>query len=305
MRYLKLCLQLIGYTLTETRVGRILVFISLPAIFLYFYLQEPDHTPPIFDAQVHYNEESWRLVSVKAVINTAEQLNVPWLLVGSVPNEGTLRLYEADPERVIPMFIPQFSREDRESWFNNAAIQQYMEKELAGGLYRGVGEFFLFDGQLNTPVVKRMVALAVKHELVLHARSDPAAINQLFRMGPTVRILWAHGGMLTPPERISEMLDRHAALWVEISHRDVATAGGELKEKWRKVMLRHPDRFLLGSGTYNSSYWYQFRYYLGNYRGWLKSLPPSVAERIAYRNGLVLFSLHDKRRDNAQDFTTQ
>ncbi|MDH3514650.1 MAG: hypothetical protein OEM83_07265, partial [Gammaproteobacteria bacterium] len=58
-----------------------------------------------------------------------------------------------------------------------------------------------------------------------------------------------------------------------------------------EIMLRHPDRFLLGSGTYTSQYWYQFRYYHDRYRGWLKDLPYGVAERIAFRNGLELFEL--------------
>lgn len=56
-------------------------------------------------------------------------------------------------------------------------------------------------------------------------------------------------------------------------------------------MATHPDRFLLGSGTYSSKYWYQFRTYLSRYRGWLEDLPPELAEKIAYRNGLDLFGL--------------
>lgn len=240
---------------------------------------------------MHYNEESWNRVSIDAVLNTSKELNVPWLLVGSTPNEGTLRLYRKAPERVIPMFIPQFSKVDRDSWFNNKKIQQYMEHELKRGLYRGIGEFFLFDGEANTPVVRRMLELAKKYDLVLHARSDQNVIRQLFARDPSLRILWAHGGMLVPPHKLNEMLDRYPRLWIEISHRDVATSWGNLKDKWRKVMLRHPDRFLLGSGTYNNKYWYQFRHYMSTYRGWLKTLPPVVAERIAFRNGLELFNL--------------
>lgn len=287
------CFQFVGYCLTQTRPGKVLVFLSLPALLILFVLWEPDYSPPIFDAQVHYNEESWRTISVSAVINTAKELNIPWLLVGSVPNEGTMKLFRAAPEQVIPMFIPQFSRADRESWFSNPQIIPYMEKALARGVYRGIGEFFLFDGQLQTPVVRRMVALAKQHDLVLHARSDPMAIEQLFAMEPTIRILWAHAGVLTPPSRVSEMLDRYPNLWAEISHRDVATASGRLKQKWRKVMLRHSGRFLLGSGTYTSRYWYYFRHYQTRYRDWLQDLPLEIAERIAFRNGLVLFNIRE------------
>ena len=189
------------------------------------------------------------------------------------------------------MFVPQLKREDRDNWFNNMSILRYMEQELSRGIYRGIGEFFLFDGQVNTDVVRGMVRLAADYDLILHARSDPIAIRQLFAMDSSLRILWAHAGMFTPPEKVSEMLDRYPGLWVEISHRGDVAPAGKLSDKWRKVLLRHSDRFMLGSGTYSSKYWYQFRYYMSRYRGWLKDLPPLVAERIAFRNGMLLFDL--------------
>ncbi len=284
-------LRIIAQLFTRTRVGRALAFISLPLALVAIALYTPTYYPPIFDAQVHYNDNSWQQVSVKAVVNAAEELNVPWLLVGSTPNEGTWKLKREDPQRVIPMLIPGFSREDRDTWFNNPEITKYIEKEIRNRPYHGIGEFFLFDGEVNTPVVKRMVKLAVEHRLVLHARSDPQAIRQLFELDPSVRILWAHAGMFTQPETINELLYRYKYLWVEISHRGDVAPRGKLDPQWRELMAKHPDRFLLGSGTYSSKYWYQFRTYLSRYRGWLKDLPPELAEKIAYRNGLNLFGL--------------
>ncbi len=283
--------RLTGKFFVRTKVGRALVFLSLPAVLLSVALYKPAYSPPIFDAQVHYNANSWQRVSVKAVLNTAEELNVPWLLVGSTPNEGTWKLWRRDQKRVIPMLVPGFTRDDRETWFKDKIIQSYIEKEIRNRPYRGIGEFFLFDGQSNTPVVRRMVALAEERNLVLHARSDPATVRQLFRFGPNVRILWAHAGMFTQPETINEMLNRYRNLWLEISHRGDVAPRGKLDPRWRELMLRHPDRFMLGSGTYSSEYWYQFRVYLSRYRGWLKDLPPGVAEKIAFRNGLRLFDL--------------
>ncbi len=281
------------YFFSETLTGRTLLFASIPVALLGYALWPQDHSPPIFDMQVHYNEESWRWVSVEAIMNTADEINIPWLLVGSTPNEGTLNLYREDQQRVIPMLVPQFTREDRETWFNNAEILKYMQQEIARGVYRGIGEFFLFDGQLDTPVVRGMVDLAARHDLILHARSDPLAISQLFAMNSSLRILWAHAGMFTPPETVSEMLDRYPRLWVEISHRGDIAPDGKLDVHWRKVLLRHSDRFMLGSGTYTSKYWHEFRHYMTRYRNWLRQLPPQVAERIAFRNGLVLFGLDD------------
>ena len=276
---------------TRTKIGRALVFVSLPVGVIWLAMWKPSHEPPIFDAQVHYNEESWQRVSVKAVLNTAQEINVPWLLVGSTPNEGTWRLHRGDSQRVIPMFVPYRTQADRETWFENAASISFMEQALKSGDYRGIGEFRLFDGQVDTPVVRRMVELAAEHQLILHARTDPQAIRQLFALDPGLRILWAHAGMFTQPETISYLLDDFPNLWVEISQRGDIAPNGSLKEDWRKLMLRHHDRFLLGSGTYRSNYWYQFRYYMSRYRDWLKELPPEIAEGIAFRNGLDLFGL--------------
>ncbi|MDH5447178.1 MAG: amidohydrolase [Gammaproteobacteria bacterium] len=292
-RICALIFRTLAYFFNQTLIGRTLVFGSLPLLLLGFVLWPEDYSPPIFDMQVHYNEESWRLVSTNAILNTSDEINVPWMLVGSVPNEGTLKLYQANPNKIIPMLVPQFSREDRDTWFNNPDIQRYMEKELSRGFYRGVGEFFLFDGQTDTPVVRRMVQLAAQHKLVLHARSDPYVIHRLFEMDSSLKILWAHAGMFTPPETVSQLLDRYPRLWVEISHRGDIAPGGKLDKKWRKVLLRHSDRFMLGSGTYSFKYWYQFRNYMRRYRSWLQELPQQVAKRIAYRNGLVLFNLKE------------
>jgi len=200
-----------------------LVFLSLPIIILIFALRTPNHQPPIFDAQVHYNENSWFRVSVDAVINTADELNVPWLLVGSTPNEGTWRLYNRDSKRVIPMFVPYRHPEDRETWYKDEDILRYMEREIQHRRYRGIGEFQLFDGQVDTPVVRRMVEIAREYDLVLHARSDANALRQLFSLESSLRVIWAHAGMFTQPDTIAELLNRYPRLWVEISHRgDVA-----------------------------------------------------------------------------------
>ena len=279
----------------KTKIGRVLVFLSLPLALLFIALWTPKYDLPIFDAQIHYDRASWSRVPVEAILNAAEELTVPWLLVGSIPNEGTWRLYNADPQRVIPMFVPAFRREDRNDWFNNTKILHDMEEEIASGRYRGIGEVFLFDGHIDKPGVKRLVKLAAEHSLVLHCRSQPSAIRQLFALDSSLRILWAHAGMFSQPEVINGMLDRYPRLWIEISHRGDVAPRGKLDKKWRQLMLRHSDRFLLGSGTYTTEYWYKFRTYMSRYRSWLKTLPREVAERIAFRNGLVLFDISDNK----------
>jgi predicted TIM-barrel fold metal-dependent hydrolase len=286
--------RLLVYFLTRTRVGRALVFLSIPIALLAVALWKPNYEPPIFDAQVHYDQEAWSRISVEAIMNTAEELNVPWLLVGSIPNEGTWRLYSKDTNRVIPMLVPAFSREQRDNWHMDSQMLDYIKAELEQRPYRGLGELFLYSEQTETPVAKAVLQLAAKHRLVLHTRSDQKAISNIFTQQPTLRVLWAHAGIDVRPEQVSQLLNYYPRLWVEISHRRSVAPGGKLDPKWRALMLRHPDRVLLGSGTYNSDYWHKFRTYMSEYRNWLKELPPNVAERIAYRNGLRLFEIQNE-----------
>ncbi len=273
------------------KAWRFLVFLSLPAVLLALLYWKPTHEPPVFDAQVHYDESSWRRVSVSAIINTADEINIPWMLVGSMPNEGTWKLHARDPARVIPMFVPYRNREERERWFEDPGVLGYIERELPRRAYRGIGELWLLDGQVDNTNVHRLLALASERNLVLHARSEPAALHRIFELAPDIRVLWAHGGMFTQPDTIATLLARYRQLKVEISHRGDVAPNGSLDPRWRELMLKYPDRFLLGSGTYNDQYWYQFRYIHERYRTWLTELPGDVQALIAFANGLDLFGI--------------
>ena len=63
---------------------------------------------------------------------------------------------------------------------------------------RALGEFHVYGADADLPVVRKAVALARKHSLVLHAHSDADAIERLFRQYPDARILWAHSGFERP-----------------------------------------------------------------------------------------------------------
>ncbi len=276
---------------TRTPLGRALVFLSLPAALLAVLLWDTGNTEPsIVDVQVHYNREAWDRFRPRAIINTLDELNVINIVVSSTPNEGTFKLIEQGQGKVIPLFQPYRTRDDRDNWFQDPEIIAYMEKEIRNWSYRGIGEFHLYDGQVDTPVVRRMVELASEYDLVLSAHSDPAAIRQLFELSPKLRVLWAHAGMTASPAVIGRMLDTYPNLRAELSHRLDVAPYGKLDPAWRELLLRHPDRFMVGTGTYSNEYWYQFRYTLNGIRGWLAELPPDVADQIAYKNALRLFA---------------
>ncbi len=276
-----------------TRIWRWLVMISLPLALVVFMLWRPDYQPPIFDAQVHYNKADWQRVRPEAIVNGIRELNVRWLLVGSAPNEGTWRLVDVLPDRVIPMWVPETDRESRDRWMYDPAQMAELEEELQYKRYRGVGELWLRNGDLRSDGVRQLARLGLEHNLVLHLRSDPDAINGLFAIQPALKILWAHAGVYTSAEEVDALMRRYRNLWIELSHRYDATPHGRLDPRWRQLILDHSDRVLVGTGTYSADYWFQYRTILSNHRKWLSELPTDVALKVAHLNGEILFGLDD------------
>lgn len=278
-------------TPTAASIRRWLVIVSLPLAIVLLALWKPDYQPPIFDAQVHYNQNAWQRVRVEAIANGIRELNVRWLLVGSTPNEGTWRLVEALPERIIPMWIPEVDRDARDRWMEDDAQLRSMEESLRQRPYRGVGELWFNRRDIDHPGVRRLLELARERDLVLHLRTDAGAIRELFAIDPELKILWAHAGVYDDAESVAEMLGHYANLWIELSHRNDATPQGRLMPAWRQIMLDHPRQVLVGTGTYTADLWFQYRTILSNHRNWLAELPEEVANRVAYLNGMALFGL--------------
>jgi len=262
----------------------------IPLVYFLFVFgtREPPGRP-IVDVQVHYNQESWQRYSERAIINTLDELSVVHVVVSSAPNEGTRRLVAESKKHVLPLLSLYQEREDRDRWFLNTGLVRYARQELSGGEYYGVGELHLVAAPPDSEVVEGILALVEELRLVAHLHAEADTVDEVMSRHPDLKVLWAHAGMTARPERVRELLDRHSNLWVELSHRVDVAPGGKLDDNWRLLFTTHPDRFMVGTGTYSNEYWYQFRYMLGDIRKWLDQLPPEVADRISYRNAMQLF----------------
>jgi hypothetical protein len=76
-------------------------------------------------------------------------------LVSSTPDDGTLKLYDRDPKRVVPMLRPYRTRDDMSSWWRDPSIIPYLEQRLTRGVHKGIGEFHLYGSNNGNPVLKR------------------------------------------------------------------------------------------------------------------------------------------------------
>jgi hypothetical protein len=267
-------------------------WLALPIVLLLASAAPAQSQPdlPIFDAHIHYSQPDWTVYPPEEILKIFDRAGVRRALVSSTPDDGTLRLYEKAPARIVPELRPYRTRGDMASWHGDPAVLAYVEERLKRGIYKGIGEFHLFGGQTNTPMIRRIAELAVEKNLVLHAHSDEAAVEELFALNPKVKILWAHAGMSSGPDVIGKMLDRYPNLWAELAIRSDMASGGKLDPAWRALFLRHPDRILVGTDTWVTSRWDALPGYLEEMRVWLRQLPREVAEKIAFRNAERLFA---------------
>ena len=246
---------------------------------------------PIFDTHVHYSRGAWEVFPPAAILEKFDRAGVPRVVVSSTPDAGTLRLHEAAPARVAPFLRPYRTRGDMANWFRDPEIVAYLNERLELNRHQGIGEFHLFDlADAGTPEMREVIGHAVARGLFLQVHSGASQIEALFEIEPRLKIVWAHAGMIAPPEVIGALLDRYANLWTELSFRagDVAQGAGIARD-WRALLLRHADRFMIGTDTYTVDRWEEYRALVEQQRTWVSQLPPEAARAIAYGNAVRLF----------------
>lgn len=242
---------------------------------------------PLFDAHIHYSHDAWELVPPKQAVAILRQAGLRGALVSSSNDQGTQMLMAEAPDLIVPELRPYRSRGEISTWVRDDSVLRYLEERLAKYRYVGLGEFHLYGADADLTVPRRMVALARERNLILHAHSDPDAIDRLFVQWPQARILWAHSGF-ERPEKVRELLRRHARLWCDLAFRGDHATGTKVEPTWRDAFLEFPDRFMIGTDTFTPERWHYIGSHASYSRGWLADLPASLAQRIGWGNAEAL-----------------
>lgn len=270
-----------------------------------------DYAGPLFDAHLHYNDEAWDGRAgphpLPDVLARMQRNGVKAILANSRPNDGTLALASSPATRqagvtVVPFVRLYRNRADYTSWFRDETIYDMVQAELARGTaagpFRGIGEFHLYDSaNANGAVARKLMRLAEERNLAVLAHVDDAAIDLLMAHSPTqgqrLRLIWAHTGIGgAPAARVDQLFAKYPLLVGELSYRPGLTCdGGKLCPEWRQLLLKYPDRFVIGSDTWVNQRWQYYDDLMKGYRTWLGDLPADVARRIAWDNGAGLFGL--------------
>lgn len=238
---------------------------------------------PIFDAHIHYSHDAVIQVPPEEAAKLLRAAGVSKALVSSSDDDGTQKLAAAAPEIVVPALRPYRRRGEISTWMHDPSVIDYVEARLAQFEYRALGEFHAYGDDIETPVLQHLIALAEKHDLLLHAHSDADAIERIFKTYPEARVLWAHSGFVRPSD-VGEMLSRHPNLWSDLAFRSEHATNDQVAPEWRKVFTEHPDRFMIGTDTFAPERWYYIGDHADYSRGWLSTLPAELAANIGYKN---------------------
>ncbi|MDP1741747.1 MAG: amidohydrolase family protein [Polaromonas sp.] len=276
--------------------------------------QAADYSGPLFDAHLHYNEEAFGPPQaantgphpLSDVLARMQRNGVRAIIANSRPNDGSQALAASPQTRaagvtVVPFIRLYRNRADYDSWFRDETIYEMVQAEFARGVtgaqagpYKGIGEFHLYDSaNANGPVAKKLMQFAEKNKLAVLSHVDDVAIDLLMAHAPKVRLIWAHTGIGgAPASRVDALFARYPTLMGELSYRPGLTCdGGKLCADWRALLLKYPDRFMIGSDTWVNQRWQYYDELMKGYRVWLGDLPPDVARKIGWDNGAGLFGV--------------
>jgi hypothetical protein len=246
---------------------------------------------PIFDAHIHYKEPAWEPYPVKTVIELMDRSGVAMALVSSTPDEGTIKLWEYAPRRIVPELRPYHGDAGSSNWTKSAGMLDYIRGRLAKYPHEGIGEFHIHNlDPSDRPLLSEISRMAKARNIIIHIHSGAAPVKLLYELEPGLTILWAHAGMSEPPEVVGPMLDTYKTLYADTSYRENDILNGDaIDPAWLEVINRHSDRLMVGSDTWVNSQWDDYEGLIALNRAWLSKLPRPIAERIAYKNAAKLF----------------
>lgn len=245
------------------------------------------HDLPLFDAHMHYKEPAWERYPVKSVIELMDRNGVAMALVSSTPDEGTIRLWEHAPNRIVPELRPYHGGFGSGNWTKMDGMDAYLEGRLKQYPHEGIGEFHIHRLDTSDEVLfRKVIAMARERDIYLHVHSGPEPVRWLYALDPQVKIIWAHAGLSTPAPQVHELMFEFPELLADTSLRewDIAGDGQSLDPAWTEIIFDFQDRLMVGSDTWVNAQWDRYDDIMASNRAWLAKLPRDVAEKIAYKN---------------------
>ena len=262
-----------------------------------------DYAGPLIDAHSHVSSAK-AIDAYVAAMKRHNIVKVVLLGVGGVQKEDAewiAAAAKAHPDRVVPgLPIPDPTRGDAAGT---------LDVELARTKAHVMGEVHLrqvsrkIDRNPNDPAFLDILKLGAERgvPIVIHYEITAASGAQLEKaLGarPDAVVVLAHAGEAKPAD-LEKMLARNANLKVDLSGMhfqrtpSLATETGPLDARWKALIEKMPDRFLMGIDVWAPRLFEPAM--LDRLMKWtrrvLGQLPPNVAERVAWKNAAALYRL--------------
>lgn len=249
-------------------------------------------TLPIFDAHMHYKREAWSPYPPSTVIELMDTSGVAMALVSSTPDEGTIKLWEHAPDRIVPELRPYHEEVGPSNWTKVSGMFEYLMERLEAYPHEGIGEFHLHRvDPRDEALLSQIAEVAKAKNIIIHVHSGQEPVEYLYALEPGLKIIWAHAGMSEPAEVVEAMMAKYPTLYADTSYRefDILTRDGGIDPDWRRVLIRYAERFMVGSDTWVNAQWDVYENLIADHRRWLQHLPRPIAEQIAYKTAETLF----------------
>lgn len=252
---------------------------------------QPAMAMELHDAHIHFSEDIWQRISPEDALGYMEQHEISRAIVSSTPTAGTEMLYRLAPDRVIPFLRPYRDRKERMTWHHEPELIDYIQSKARTGMYRGFGEFHIWHEDLDgSSIFPQVLRIAVDEGWVLSAHTDQQTIETIFKLQPTLTVIWAHCGFDVPAETIRQLIESYPGLYCEMSFYDrMLDADDNLMPSWKGLMEDHSDHFLVGTDTYTLRRWADLKQHTDLIQDWLRQLSADAAKKIATGNISRLF----------------
>ncbi len=242
---------------------------------------------PLIDTHIHYSHDAWDMLPPEKAVALLRKAGLKHAFVSSSSDEGTQKLYEIAPDLIVPVLRPYRKRGETGSWLHDETVINMLEERLAKHKYAGIGEFHVFGDDINLPVMRRVIELAHEYHIFLHAHSDAKAVENIFKLQPDARVLWAHSGFDQPSE-IRNMLTKYPNLLADLAFRNEQATNGEVDPDWKALFMEFSDRITVGTDTFTPERWFYVEDHATWSREWLNTLPEDVRDKIAFKNAEAL-----------------
>jgi hypothetical protein len=276
---------------------------------------------PLVDAHSQVNE-SVDLTQVLALMDRAG-VRCTILSTNGRMRPGELLVFaSAHPGRIVPAVSPRI----KQRGFEEPA---FLERQIRTGGFGAIAEVLIYHAQkgnrlplITTDLDGPQVAIALGYAqreqwpLILHIEfgaarlerealmrqleilladhpAQPFALIHVAQLDPSTarRLIAAHGNIYFITSHANPMFTAERGKnqpWTNM----FAAFGTRLSVEWQKLIVMHPDRFILGFDNVYPEDWGDF--YLsqvGLWRRALSELPPDVAHAVAHGNAERLWRL--------------